>query len=1615
MEFIRARMIWLIEILFWFPRAGVGTHSGRASVQYCELRRFFWFPRAGVGTHSGRASVPYCELRRWRVDTAFPRRRVGTRNCLLKLSNFLGGKPNMRTLTLILLVTCLNTVFAAAPEVEEYHFERYWPVLKQPWYFNDVEDLAIDSKHNVYVIGSQVHKYTFDGLFIKNLHASRKDFYPVAITIDHEDNVYVLSRYWHDEITYGFVVKFNANGNEDQDWKFPQFDDILPSGIAVDSNKHVYVTTREKERNVFKFAPDGGVATDWKLQEIVAIDDKYEQELGKDKFGGYIYRRKDLRMAIDSHNNFYILVDLDVDNDPNKKGSSRVCKYDPDFEFVGCWGNFHRPHGITVNKQDHIYITDSLGFRLLKYASNGKQLGEFPVGTTMDPEKWAKTFSASRLIGDVTEESILMDSLKKLLDKEASDGDEKSNDIEDILELLTGLKKEQLLLSREKKKNIETEKKNLSRRMTALAVGGPENDTAIFVTYNHPHNSIRKFALDDGKTLLANWSSSGNPQYGKFYTPTKLALDKDGYLYVADSLNNRIVKFDSEGKYITAWGKLGNGGKGEEFILPVGITTDTVNGEVFVYVVDVGNVRIQKFRGDGGFVAEWPLELGILNENSFALPLAIAIDSHHNVYVVDSVKGDIKKFDSEGNYQMTFGEGFGDEDGQFKLAAGIAIDKNDNIYVTDLYNHRVQQFYTDGNFVWKFGRYGESDGIGQFHYPLDITTDNAGNVYVGDTSNHRIQKIKSACIQNQDIDDTDCIITFGSQGASPGQFNQVGGIAVSPDEQRVYAIDLGNNRVQIFSNEKFSPGKAIIIAGRSGERDNLWDATQAVANSAYYVLMYQRFLKSDIRYLSADINLELDHDGDKNVDGKPTLANVEEAIKWAGENGNQNLTLYMVDHGGNGEDGNGVFHLNVNETLKSTDLNKWLNKYIQAGGSVKIIYDACRSGSFLPHLKSDAGDNWTVIVSATAEQDAYFDSQGSLSFSNFFWGNIFNGLTIAEAFEQTSKTIEKRFAVDKKQTPQIRPVGYKGDERIGNGTTPDYYWDYIPELIRKNASSHSIENSEFDYDNNSIRIAADVIDPDGINEVRATVNSPTTLRRGARGQSIVDLPKFYLKPTAEDRYEAIYNGFSRRGTYNITIHAKDALGNEAQPQVVTVNVVNVREHKAIIIVGAESNKQNIKSAYEALQHKGIDGDNILLVSDEVIAGVDITPIPIETFVAETDTYLNTRFQDDDIRSLVIYIEGVNDTVSLYLDKNKNFLLSFEDIATNLDNLKKRTQIEHITVVYEDARSGHLLPALALQEECSGDNKENEKCKSRTVITSTDMSSITSCQQNVVSFSKFFWQEISNGSTVQAAFNVAKNAVVHAGYISQFDINADGFYNSLGGESQEGNRDEYLIGENIVRATIAPNINEVSQPTYLDHETTMADLWADVTTTEKLKRVWAVICSPDDIETELDLELDNNSKYKATKTFIKQGNYSVHFYAEDENGRISFPSKRTRTKVIQTRSSYLTPNQSVYHNGDMVKVTLPDLRLKDYKQYIGIELPDGQIFVVTEPGKFQLYDGKEPPVWNGKGNTVIDGFAVTSDTLRGEYHLHLILLHEEAEFKQPPDMNTWAEFIFKVEN
>ena len=61
-------------------------------------------------------------------------------------------------------------------------------------------------------------------------------------------------------------------------------------------------------------------------------------------------------------------------------------------------------------------------------------------------------------------------------------------------------------------------------------------------------------------------------------------------MYVSDTGNHRVEKFDKEGNFITQWGGFGNG-KGQ-FNFPYGITVDA-KGSVFV--VDSGNTRVEQF------------------------------------------------------------------------------------------------------------------------------------------------------------------------------------------------------------------------------------------------------------------------------------------------------------------------------------------------------------------------------------------------------------------------------------------------------------------------------------------------------------------------------------------------------------------------------------------------------------------------------------------------------------------------------------------------------------------------------------------------------------------------------------------------------------------------------------------------------------------------------------------------------------------------------------------------------------------------------------------------------------------------------------------------------------
>jgi sugar lactone lactonase YvrE len=114
---------------------------------------------------------------------------------------------------------------------------------------------------------------------------------------------------------------------------------------------------------------------------------------------------------------------------------------------------------------------------------------------------------------------------------------------------------------------------------------------------------------------------------GYFDGASSIAVAPNGDVYIGDGhgqrTNDRVVKYDKTGKFITAWGKHGTG-QGE-FDQLHGIALDSQGR---LYVGDRGNSRVQIFDPSGKFIAEW---------KQFGRPSDVAIDQNDILYVTDDL------------------------------------------------------------------------------------------------------------------------------------------------------------------------------------------------------------------------------------------------------------------------------------------------------------------------------------------------------------------------------------------------------------------------------------------------------------------------------------------------------------------------------------------------------------------------------------------------------------------------------------------------------------------------------------------------------------------------------------------------------------------------------------------------------------------------------------------------------------------------------------------------------------------------------------------------------------------------------------------------------------------
>jgi sugar lactone lactonase YvrE len=171
-----------------------------------------------------------------------------------------------------------------------------------------------------------------------------------------------------------------------------------------------------------------------------------------------------------------------------------------------------------------------------------------------------------------------------------------------------------------------------------------------------------------------------------FNRPTDVAWDRAGNIYVADGVgtNNRVAKFDKDGRFITHWGATGSGPS--QFR---GVKALAIDAQDNVYVADIGNARIQVFDASGTFKSEF---------GGVGTPIAMCISPGSPQYLYVSHVGDDSGMDDAAIYKVqldgkvvgTFGTA-GKRLKEFGIANSLACRGANELLVGEMTNWRVQK------------------------------------------------------------------------------------------------------------------------------------------------------------------------------------------------------------------------------------------------------------------------------------------------------------------------------------------------------------------------------------------------------------------------------------------------------------------------------------------------------------------------------------------------------------------------------------------------------------------------------------------------------------------------------------------------------------------------------------------------------------------------------------------------------------------------------------------------------------------------------------------------------------------------------------------------------------
>jgi len=216
-------------------------------------------------------------------------------------------------------------------------------------------------------------------------------------------------------------------------------------------------------------------------------------------------------------------------------------------------------------------------------------------------------------------------------------------------------------------------------------------DKHVWILDDHKHTIYK--LTNDGSEIVMQLGTYGElgADENHFNRPSMMDWmpEEEGgaSIFVADGYNGtRVVKFDSEGNFITQWGEPGaRGGETRPgyWHNVHGIAIDPVGRRVFVN--DRTNNRVQVFDEDGNYLYEWSFGPEPADIHDFM----ITADGH--LWAADRGTNKMLKYDLEGRFLYSWGT-WGDFPGGFWGVHGISSDPQGNFYVAEVDNGGFQKY-----------------------------------------------------------------------------------------------------------------------------------------------------------------------------------------------------------------------------------------------------------------------------------------------------------------------------------------------------------------------------------------------------------------------------------------------------------------------------------------------------------------------------------------------------------------------------------------------------------------------------------------------------------------------------------------------------------------------------------------------------------------------------------------------------------------------------------------------------------------------------------------------------------------------------------------------------------